>query len=82
MLEKLMRAVQRVLEPRWNERLPDIVAESKAAAADLGAEEVYRVAYRKAYWDAVVDLAEAGLLKAPSKGTFGLDLQPLSNEFH
>jgi len=83
MFEKLMRAVQQVLEARWNARLPDILAASKAAAADLGPEETYRMAYRQAYWDAVVDLAEAGLLRTPSQEVrIGSLQQPMSSDFH
>jgi len=53
----------------------------------LSPEEAYQEAYRKAYWDAVVDMAEANLLKYPHAQLPMLPpmtsvLIPMSDEIH
>lgn len=63
MLRHLMNAIRTALWPRWNARLPEATSAAKAVATDLGAEEAYLIGYRQAYWDAVVDMAETGLIR-------------------
>ena len=60
-MDRLLRAIRRVLMARWNARLGGILRESE----DYEAKDSYRAGYRRAYWDAVVDMAEEGLLQAP-----------------
>jgi hypothetical protein len=63
MLERLFRAIRSALWSRWNGRLSAILVESKLDRVGLTTEEAYLQGYRRAYWDAVVDMVEAGLLK-------------------
>lgn len=83
MLTRLMNAIRTALWPRWNSRLPEVNAAAKAVAADVGAEEAYRMGYRTAYWDAVVDMVEADLLRTPGETFLPRLLAPqVSDEVH
>jgi len=78
-----MDAIQAALWPKWNSKLPEIRAKAKATAADLGAEEAYLAGYRQAYWDAVVDMVDSGLLRMPQEPPpLFIVPQPVSDEYH
>jgi hypothetical protein len=65
MLNRLLDAIRKALRPRWEARLPTMLADAERLEAGVSPEEAYQEGYRKAYWDAVVDMAEADLLRHP-----------------
>ena len=87
MLNRLLNAIRRALRPRWEARLPTMLRDAGRLEAGLSPEEAYQEGYRKAYWDAVVDMAEAELLKHPDDRMPVLPptapvLMPASDEVH
>lgn len=62
-MESLINTIQRALLPLWNERLPGIQREAARLEPGLSPQEAYAEGYRRAYWDAVVDMTEADLLR-------------------
>jgi len=87
MLTWLLDAIRNALQPRWEARLPTMLADAGRLEAGLSPEEAYQEGYRRAYWDAVVDMAEAELLKHPDEDLptlFPKDsvLMPASDEIH
>ena len=67
--------------------MPTMLSDSGKLEAGLSPEEAYQEGYRRAYWDAVVDMAEAELLKHPDEDfptMFPKDsvLMPTSDEIH
>jgi len=65
MISRLLRALQEALLPRWMNRLPLILFEAEALDEGMSSSEAYTKGYRKAYWDAMVDMAESGLVREP-----------------
>ena len=63
MLDHLFETIRRVLLPRWNARLPVIQREAARLEPGISPLEAYQEGYRRAYWDALVDAAEADLLR-------------------
>ena len=87
MLYRLLNAIQHALRPRWEARLPTMLADAGKLEAGLSPEEAYQEGYRRAYWDAVVDMVEAELLMHPDDVTLTLPptvavLMPASDEIH
>lgn len=87
MLHRLLNAIRNALRPRWEARLPQMLADSRRLEAGLSPEEAYQEGYRRAYWDAVVDMAEADLLMHPDDRPLTLPptapvLMPVSDEIH
>lgn len=78
MLERLLRAIRSALMPRWDARLPDIVQQAERIEPGVSPSEAYQEGYRRAYWDAVVDMAEADLLKDPRPRSIRIPVVPLS----
>jgi hypothetical protein len=70
MLNNLYATLRSVLFRRWNERLPGILAAgSRVESSGMTVADGYAEGYRTAYFDAVSDMLEAGLVRNPSKRT-------------
>jgi len=65
MLDRLFTMIRKALLPLWNARLPGIRRDAERLEPGLSPQEAYTEGYRTAYWDAVVDMAETGLIQEP-----------------
>lgn len=67
MIRRLIQAIQEALQPRWEARLPGVMADSRGLEVGLSPQEAYQEGYRRAYWDAVEDMVQAELLRDPDE---------------
>jgi hypothetical protein len=85
MFNDLYETLRGVLFQRWNERLQGILEGGKrAVVSKMTVEEAWTDAYTTAYFDAVSDMVDAGLVKDPAKMTPAPALpgMMLSDEIH
>lgn len=82
MTPRIIRAIQQALQSRWFARLPGIILYSREMPARMPPGEAYGEGYRQGYWDAVVDMAEADLLKDPETERRSPIPQAWAEEYH
>ena len=64
MFDNLYETLRGVLFQRWNERLQGILAGGeRVESSGMTPSDAYAEGYRTAYFEAVADLADAGLIK-------------------
>lgn len=64
-MRRLIEAIQRVLHPLWNDRVPGVIAKAETFEGE-DPRDVYVQAYKDAYFAAVEDLLSTGLVQYPS----------------
>ncbi len=64
MYDNLLSVLRNAISRRWNARLRGILEDAQAANdARLSPGEAYQAGYSAAYFDAIADLVEEGILK-------------------
>ena len=83
MSRRVLTAIQRALFPRWNSRLEGVLSRGRRMLnRGMTADEAYVEGYRDAYFDAVADLVEEGLIEAPAATQPPAPHRPLTDEIH
>jgi hypothetical protein len=83
MFHHLYGVLRRVLFPRWEARLPAILADGeRVAASGMPPRACYREGYRAGYFDAVADLVAVGMVKEPPQATHVCEPVGLAGEAH
>lgn len=71
MLSQIATTIHNLLIPRWTARFSGMSEEAReAASSGMTPEEAYMAGARNGYWDAIVDMVTAGLLKVPVGESF------------
>jgi hypothetical protein len=76
MADHLTETLRKALRPFWDARLPDIVEAANGLEVGLSPSEAFQEGYRRAYWDALEDMANAKLLQNPDEVRIPLPVVP------
>ena len=83
MANRVYKAIERALFQCWNQRLPGVQSRAKREdRAGSTAGDAYLKGYRQAYFDAVADMVEGGLVQEDAVVTLNEGVNLESDEVH